>query len=77
MYASFIGYEEAQKLIPIFKWYHEEGELREIRGDAYKILQALKLVRDVDYSPLSGKQVVLPSERPYEFLERVRVEMRS
>lgn len=68
---TFVGFEEAQKLIPVFKWYRKNGQWKELRKDADEVLQELERVRNVDYAPLSGHQIILKS-RPYELLQDVR-----
>jgi len=57
---TYISYEEAQKLIPIFQYAKKFGPHRELRLMAGRILEELELVRgDIDYSPLRGDQVFL------------------
>lgn len=63
----FINYEEAQKLLPIFRYFVKYGPLKEIRLDAAKIREELELVRPIDYTPLEGRQIFL-TERQHEFL---------
>lgn len=67
----YVDYEEAQKLIPIFAYYAKEGSWKEVRTDARVLLDELRDVRDVDYSPLSGRQMFLTEEQ-YGFLDDVR-----
>ena len=62
----YVTYEEAQKLIPIFRYYAEKGPWREVRRDAESILTELQMVRPKSYAPLSGRQIFL-SESEYNF----------
>jgi len=62
----YVNYEEAQRLIPIFRYYATSGPWREVRRDAENILKELEMVRAQSYEPLSGKQIFL-SEDEYNF----------
>lgn len=75
LHVVYVPYEEAQHLIPIFAYYVKEGPWKEVRSDAGSILTELRDVRNIDYSPLGGKQVFL-SESQYEFFQDVRAEVR-
>ena len=72
--ATYVSYEEAQKLIPLFEYYAQKGQWKEVRQDAKAILEELRFVRSIDYSPLPGNQVVLTSDQ-YKFLDEVRGEV--
>lgn len=71
MHNVYVSYEEARKLIPIFKYYAKEGPWREVRADGSRLARELEDVENRDYSPLPGKQVNL-NEREYEFFVDVR-----
>ena len=66
--AVFITYEEAQRLKPVFRQLVKEAPWKEARESAARILEELSFVRkDVDYSDLGGKQLLLqPTD--YSFL---------
>jgi hypothetical protein len=64
----FLTYEEAQKLIPFFEYARRNAPYKEARESAYRILRELELVRDLDYSPLRGRQVILSRKKDREFL---------
>lgn len=66
MRVTFVTYEEAQKLIPVFKYAQKHGPWKEVRESASRILEKLESVRTVDYSPLKGYQMLL-KEEDYEF----------
>jgi len=69
MEVMYVSYEEAQKLIPIFKHVAKHGPYKEARASARRILQELELVRgDISYAPLSGCQIILRSEEDKDFL---------
>lgn len=74
IHAVYISFDEARGLIPIFEYYVKEGPWKEVRLDARAVLDELRDVRPVDYSPLGGKQVFL-TERQYEFFNDVRDEV--
>ena len=68
---TFISYEEAKELKPIFQKFRKEGPWKDVRGSASRILEELEFVKDADYFPLSGQQVVL-EDKDYEFFENAR-----
>ena len=70
LYQIIVSYEAAQKLIPIFEYYKKKGPWKEVRGDADAILRNLRLVRQMDYSPMSGEQLFL-TESQYDFYNDV------
>ena len=74
MYQVILTYEDAQKLIPVFQHYKSRGPWKAVRSDASVILRELGNVRDIDYAPLRGKQVVLSDEQ-YQFFQDVASEM--
>ncbi len=65
----FIDYEEAQRLLPIFKDLKRYPD-REIKVLAGEIYRELELVKDMDYEPLGGKQVFL-SRKEKELFDSV------
>jgi hypothetical protein len=69
-----VSYEEAQHLIPVFEFYAKEGPWQNVRRDAAALLRDLRNVRDIDYSPLYGKQIFLTEEQ-YDFFMDARAEM--
>ncbi len=70
-HAVYVGYDEAQQLIPVFEHYAKEGPWKEVRSDARAILRELKNVRKQDYSPLRGQQIFLTEEQ-YDFFNDAR-----
>ncbi len=70
---TIISYEDAQKILPVFKWYATEGHWRDLRDDARRIAKELEDVRPIRYD-LGGKQIIL-SEKQIKFLEDVRAEI--
>jgi hypothetical protein len=66
-----VTWAEAQKLLPVFKYYMTSGQWREVRKDAQEIYQQLSLVRNIDYGQLGGMQLFL-TDSAYEFLQDVR-----
>jgi len=71
VHSVFVSYDEAQRMIPIFSWYTKNGQWKDIRNDASKILMELRKVRDIDYSPLPGYQILM-QERCIDFLNDVK-----
>jgi hypothetical protein len=72
VYASFATYAQARTLIPVFEYYATQGDFKEIRQDARAILEELRGVRDVDYSPgRRGAQIFFSNERQLDFYNRV------
>jgi hypothetical protein len=72
----FVSYEEAQHLLPAFRWYSYTDTLKidkDIRADARRIHKELSDVRPIEYA-LGGKQIML-TERQAKFLEDVRAEL--
>lgn len=59
----YVGYDEAQRLIPVFAYYAKQGPWKEVRADASSILRELRGVRKMDYTPLSGQQIFLTEEQ--------------
>jgi len=74
IHTAFISYEQAQKLIPVFRWYIKNAPWRTARHDASVIIMELENVRNIDYSPLPGYQLIV-SERQLEFLHDVMNEV--
>lgn len=72
---AFVSYSEAQALIPFFRAAARGGPWRESRESAGRILQELELVRDRDYSPLKGRQVIFSKEEDKDFLLDVLAQM--
>lgn len=70
----WITYEEARKLLPFFRTAYKRAEYPEARESAYRIMRDLENVRDLDYGPLPGSQVVL-SQRDHTFLMDVITQM--
>lgn len=68
---AYVSYEEAQRLIPFFRYFKEKAPYSEIRKSAKRILGELESVRSLDYSPMRGDQIFL-AETDYQFLEDVR-----
>jgi len=64
----YVTYEEAQRLVPFFQHQAKHGPYREARESSQRILQELSYVKNRDYSPLSGKQVILTREDDRNFL---------
>ena len=64
----FVTYEEATRLKPVFRRLAKEAPWKEARESARRILEELGDVRDVDYKPLSGKQIFLDKDIDMEFL---------
>ena len=62
----WVTYEEAQRLIPFFRYSKKHGPYKEARESAGRILEELENVRQIDYSPLRGHQIFL-KESDYEF----------
>ena len=75
MEVVFISYDEAQKLIPFFKAVAKSSPYKEAREPARRILQELELIRDLDYSPLRGSQVILRREEDKDWLLDVLAEI--
>ena len=70
MRTDYVTYEEAQTLIPIFRYLEKEAPYVDLRKSAGKVLMALKRVRSVDYAPLRGYQIIL-DEREHDLLKKV------
>jgi hypothetical protein len=69
MEVMYITYEEAQKLIPFFKVASQDRNYgKEAMESARRILPELENVRERDYSPLKGKQIILRSGDDRQFL---------
>lgn len=69
MEVMYVSYQEAQALIPVFKWIAKQGPYKEAKESAKRILPELELVRgDISYSPLAGRQVILRVEDDRSFL---------
>jgi len=71
--AVYVSYEEAQKLIPIFRYYTHEASWKDVRSDASRILKELRDVRNISYR-LGGQQIFLTEEQ-YRFFNDVREEV--
>jgi hypothetical protein len=56
---TFITYEEAVKLKEFFKDAKKHGPYKEARDSAGRILGELERVRNIDYEPFPGYQLVL------------------
>lgn len=69
MRTTVITYEEARTLMPIFEYLKRAAPQKEVRRDAEAILTELGYVRQVEYDPLRGHQLVL-DERQHDLLER-------
>lgn len=69
MYAVYVPYEEAQRLIPVFEYYAKHGPQKGVRGSASRILQELRNVRALDYKPLPGAQVFLTEDQQELYLD--------
>jgi hypothetical protein len=65
MRTVYVGYEEAQRLIPYFTYAKKEAPFKEVRESAIRLFEELHLVRPIQYD-LGGKQVVL-SEKDYDY----------
>lgn len=63
-----ISYKDAQMMIPYFQAFTKIGPTPEARKEASIVLQKLKTIRDIDYSPLGGAQVWFTNKQK-EFLE--------
>ena len=63
-----VSYKEAQELLPLFEKFSREAPYSEARKDARYIAEELKNVRDINYGPMRGKQIML-STRQKEFFE--------
>jgi len=68
MEVVFISYDEAQKLIPFFRAVAKSPPYKGAGEPAKRILQELELVRNLDYSPLRGRQVILRREEDKDWL---------
>jgi hypothetical protein len=68
MEVIYISYDEAQKLLPFFEAAAKCAPYKEARESSRRILQELEFVRDRDYSPLKGCQIILSREKDREFL---------
>jgi len=62
----YVTYEEAQRLIPFFRYAKVHGPYREARESAGRILEELESAKQIDYSPFRGHQMFL-KEDDYEF----------
>lgn len=60
-----VSYEEAQRLLPVFRSLAEYGPWREVREEARVLIRHLSAVRPIHYS-LGGDQIFL-TDRQYEF----------
>ena len=65
--SAFITYEEARKLIPFFMVAKKEAPMIEARRSSSRLIEELKNVRNEDYSPFKGYQLLL-HEADYIFL---------
>lgn len=68
MEVVYVSYEEAQKLIPIMEHFAQKAPYKEAKESAKRLLPELRLVRDLDYGPLQGRQVILRREDDRDFL---------
>ena len=64
---SFVDYPVAQEMIPSFRDMATRGLTGHIRTGANTLLMELEFVRNMDYSPLSGMQI-LPTAAEREVL---------
>jgi hypothetical protein len=55
----YITYSDAQRLIPFYEKVAKEHPWKEVRESAKRLLRELRMVRDIDYSPASGHQLIL------------------
>lgn len=70
IYSTFVDYEEAQELMPIFEAFRQQGPWADVRRSAKRILRELERIRDIEYEPSTGKQIVL-SREDWQFLTDV------
>ena len=66
----YVTYDEAQKLIPVFKSIRDFGPYKEARDSGGRILRDLQFVRPLDYGVAKGHQLML-HDRDYEFFTEV------
>jgi hypothetical protein len=66
-----VSYEEAKELKPIFQRFKKSAQWKDVRSAAGRILKELEDVRDQDYSPLSGFQLML-DDKDADFFEDAR-----
>lgn len=59
----YVSYEEAQELLPTFRYLKERGPRKEVRLDASAIVRELEMVDDREYSKTGGKQIFLSSQQ--------------
>ena len=69
LYPVYVSYEEAQQLIPVFEYYAKQGPWKEVRTSASGILRELRDVRDINYSPLRGQQIMLTEDQKDLYLD--------
>lgn len=69
MRTTYVTYDEAQTLIPIFRYLIREAPYKDVRRDASVVLVELGFVKQIDYAPLRGRQLIL-KEREYDLLEK-------
>ena len=62
----WVTYEEAQRLIPFFRYSKLHAPYKEARKSSGRILEGLENVRQIDLSPFRGYQMFL-KEDDYEF----------
>lgn len=66
----YVSFEEAQKLLSIFRHLAKHGQWAELRRQARTLIGKLGVVRPIDYV-LGGEQIFL-SEKEHEFFLDVR-----
>lgn len=69
----YVSYEEAQRLLPVFRYLAKYGPWKEVRDGAKVFVRELGLVRPIDYA-LGGDQIFL-SEHQYEFFLDVKASL--
>ncbi len=65
---AWVTYEEAQKLIPLFKWAKEDGPTKPSKESAGRILKELQVVKNQSYKPFKGYQLLI-EPRDWEFFQ--------